>query len=109
MRVAASAAEARAHLDSFRADVILADVTLPGEDGFAFIAELRTNPKTRHIPAIAVTGHTDEGSRKRATEAGFQKYLSKPFDVFSLPALLASTVAEATGTAPVASDPTPGQ
>lgn len=93
VRVAGSAAEAREVLGSFRADVILTDVTLPGEDGFAFIAELRANPSTKHIPAVAVTGHSDDASRKRALNAGFQNFLPKPFDVFALPAVLESAVA----------------
>lgn len=93
VRVAGSAAEARTVLDSFRADVVVTDVTLPGEDGFAFVQSLRSDPATRHIAAIAVTGHSGDDARKRALDAGFQTFLAKPFDVFELPALLTSAVA----------------
>lgn len=93
VRGAGSADEARAVLGSFRADVILTDVTLPGEDGFTFVRSLRSDPATRHIAAIAVTGHSDEDSRKRALDAGFQSFLAKPFDVFTLPALMTDAIA----------------
>jgi len=94
VRMAASAEEARAVLSTWTPDVILTDVSLPDEDGFAFVTRLRTEAATRTIPAIAITGHADAKSRQRALGAGFQKFITKPFDVFALPAAIASVVAE---------------
>ena len=90
LRVAGDAAGARAHLADWRPDVILSDVTLPGEDGFSLLASLRASPATRGIPAVAMTGRSDAASRERAAAAGFQKFVTKPIDLFSLPAALAS-------------------
>lgn len=95
VRLAASADEARASLEEAPVDVILTDASLPGEDGFAFVAGLRSDPATRDIPAIAITGHADEQSRRRALDAGFQKFITKPFDVFALAAAIASVVVTA--------------
>lgn len=98
VRVAGSAAEARAHLASWLPDVILCDVTLPDEDGFAMVSGLRGDPRTAAVPAIAMTGRSDGAARGRATRAGFQKFVTKPFDLFALPAALTS--AASTGVAP---------
>ncbi len=90
--VAGSAKEARTKLGEHSIDVILTDVGLPDEDGFAFITSLRADSSTRNIPAIAVTGYTDARARKSAIDAGFQKFLTKPLDVLMLPAAIASVV-----------------
>jgi len=90
LRVAGDATGARAHLVDWRPDVILSDVTLPGEDGFSLLASLRASPATRGIPAVAMTGRSDAASRERAAASGFQKFVTKPIDLFSLPAALAS-------------------
>lgn len=93
--LAGSAEEARAALKESAVDVILTDASLPGEDGFALLAGLRADPATRDIPAIVITGHAEERFRERAVAAGFQKFITKPFDVFALPAAIASVVATA--------------
>lgn len=90
--VAGTAAEARAKIRTQIPDVILTDITLPDEDGFAFVAGLRDDPFTRHVPAIALTGRVDSASRHRALTAGFQHFLSKPLDSRSLPATIREVV-----------------
>jgi two-component system OmpR family response regulator len=84
VRVASTAAEARAAIQEQAPDVLLADITLPDEDGYAFVASLRTSASTRDIPAIALTGHVDAESRGRAVTAGFQKFVPKPYNLDSL-------------------------
>jgi CheY-like chemotaxis protein len=93
VRSADSAENARTRLGEGGVDVILTDASLPDEDGFAFVARLREEPATARIPAIAITGYTDARAREQAREAGFQKFITKPFDVFALPAAIASVVA----------------
>lgn len=62
-------------------DLILMDLSLPGIDGWTAGRELKTDPITSHIPLLALTAHTLPGDRKRAMEAGFDGYISKPIDV----------------------------
>jgi CheY-like chemotaxis protein len=93
VRGASTAAEARAAIREQAPDVVLMDMTLPDEDGFTLIASLRADASTRNIPAIALTGHSDAASRRRALGAGFQKFVTKPVDIFSLPVAIASVVA----------------
>jgi CheY-like chemotaxis protein len=57
VRVAGSAGEGRAAIQQQAPDVILADLSLPDEDGCAFIASVREGASSRAIPAIALTGH----------------------------------------------------
>ena len=89
VRTAMCAEDARAVIRDHAPDVILTDINLPDEDGFAFVASLRADAATRDIPAIAVTGHSDREARTRAVEAGFQKFITKPFDVLALATAIA--------------------
>ncbi|MBX3172148.1 MAG: response regulator [Candidatus Eremiobacteraeota bacterium] len=61
-------------------DLILMDVSLPGKDGLTITAELKAEPKTRHIPVIAVTAHSMAKDRERIVAAGCDGYVTKPID-----------------------------
>jgi two-component system cell cycle response regulator DivK len=63
-------------------DLILIDVNLPGMDGFHAVGILRSDPRTRHIPAVALTAAPvwNERERDRAREAGFDDLVEKPID-----------------------------
>jgi PAS domain S-box-containing protein len=69
-------------------DVILSDVGLPGQDGYAFIRAVRANPKFAQIPAAALTAYAHAEDRRRALAAGFQMHLRKPFDQTELLAVI---------------------
>ena len=61
-------------------DVVVADIAMPGLDGFDLIRAIRRLEPARGgmIPAIALTAYADDETRKRALEEGFQTHLSKP-------------------------------
>ncbi|HKA17136.1 MAG TPA: ATP-binding protein [Blastocatellia bacterium] len=61
-------------------DVLVADIAMPGLDGFDLIRAVRRLEPSRggDIPAIALTAYADEETRKRALKEGYQKHLSKP-------------------------------
>jgi signal transduction histidine kinase len=85
----ASAAEAMAALRRTRADVLVADIGMPGEDGYSLIRKIRElGGELGGLPAIALTAYAGDGDRRRALEAGFQVHLAKPIE----PRLLAETV-----------------
>jgi CheY-like chemotaxis protein len=80
-----SAASAREALDTLArvdVDVLLADIAMPGEDGYDLIRKVRGLPAGRasRIPAAAVTACAREDERQRALAAGFQLHLAKPLD-----------------------------
>jgi two-component system, cell cycle response regulator DivK len=66
-------------------DVILMDIQLPGMDGYAALEELRGDNITAGIPVVALTAFAMASDRRRALEAGFDRYVSKPIDVDKLP------------------------
>ncbi len=51
---------------------------MPGVDGYALIAALRGNPRTRATPVVALTGFGRASDVRRAAEAGFDAHLRKP-------------------------------
>ncbi|HEY0792776.1 MAG TPA: ATP-binding protein, partial [Chthoniobacterales bacterium] len=77
---AASVDEAFRCLDGCLPDVILCDIQMPGEDGFAFIRALRARSAVEggRIPAAALTAHARPEDRQRVLEAGFQLHVPKP-------------------------------
>ena len=62
-------------------DLILMDIQLPGISGIVALRELRANPETAKIPAIAVTASVMQQDRKHIMEAGFDGYLGKPINL----------------------------
>ena len=77
VKSAESAEAALGLLETWRPDVILCDLQLPGIDGYLFLELLRSNPRLRNIPAAALSGTLHE-PRDRVPGASFEKLLSKP-------------------------------
>jgi len=89
---ARSVQAARALLGDEPPDVLISDILMPDEDGYALARELRTTAELRHMPAIAITGQAGEESARRAANAGFQVHIVKPVD----PGLLVAAVSNLT-------------
>jgi signal transduction histidine kinase/ActR/RegA family two-component response regulator len=70
-------------------DVVLCDLGLPGMDGFTLAQALRKEPATAAARLIALSGYTSDEDQRRAREAGFYLYLTKPVDGAELERLLA--------------------
>jgi two-component system CheB/CheR fusion protein len=83
VKVAKSAAEAMTLVGAFRPSVLLCDIAMPGEDGYAFIRKLRgLAPEAGGgTPALALTALAAEDDRQRSLAAGFQMHLTKPVDI----------------------------
>jgi CheY-like chemotaxis protein len=82
VRTAASAAEARDLLGISRPDVIVCDIGMPNEDGYDFIASLKSQGKG--IPAIALTAFARHEDRSRSLQAGYRSHLTKPVEPIEL-------------------------
>ena len=89
---AASAKAALAAMDEALPDVVVSDLGMPEEDGYALIRDLRARPADQGgtIPAIALTAYVAEHDRDRSLAAGFQLHLGKPMD----PGLLVQAIAD---------------
>lgn len=72
-------------------DILVSDITLPQEDGFALIQQVRTKAGERGkvVLAIAITGYADEKMTKCALSAGFDLLFTKPLDFDEFLAVLA--------------------
>jgi two-component system, cell cycle response regulator DivK len=58
--------------------LVILDLSLPRMDGWSTLRELRADPATARVPAMALTGHATESVRARAVAAGFDLFLPKP-------------------------------
>ena len=87
---AESASEAIQLLTRETFDVLISDISMPGEDGLSLIRTVRamTGPSAQ-IPCVALTALARADDRDRAIEAGFQLYLAKPVELTQLQADLA--------------------
>ena len=63
-------------------DVLISDLAMPEEDGYSLISRIRQLPRDKggQIPALALSAFASAESRQRAFEAGFHRYLTKPFE-----------------------------
>ncbi|WP_257800430.1 PAS domain-containing protein [Aquincola sp. J276] len=66
-------------------DLVLLDMQLPDTDGHAVLKALRADPRTAHLPCIALSANVMSDDIQRALAAGFTDYWTKPIE---LPALL---------------------
>ena len=80
---AASAAEALTLYAQDRPDIILADVAMPGQDGYALLRAIRdlAAGEGGHVRAIAVSAYARREDRQRALKAGFNDHVCKPVQV----------------------------
>jgi CheY-like chemotaxis protein/anti-sigma regulatory factor (Ser/Thr protein kinase) len=85
VEVAESAVAALALLDRAAFDVLVSDLGLPEQDGFALIREVRARGRSAAaLPAIALTGYADRDSANLSRAAGFQVHIGKPVDAREL-------------------------
>jgi len=81
-----SATEALAFVEDWRPDLILADVVMPGIDGFELCRRLRRDIRFASIPVIFLTALLDTADRIKGLDEGADDYVSKPFDLGELKA-----------------------
>jgi CheY-like chemotaxis protein len=71
-------------------DVLLMDISLPGMDGLRAARILKSDPRTRIIPIIALTAHAMKGDEENALQSGCDGYLSKPINTRTFAAIVTS-------------------
>jgi two-component system CheB/CheR fusion protein len=80
VRAVESAAEAREAIELRRPRLIISDIGLPGEDGYALMRDIRLGDSDGRIAALAVTAFARPEDRQLALDAGFDEHLPKPVD-----------------------------
>jgi two-component system, cell cycle response regulator DivK len=68
-----------------RLDLILLDIQLPHEDGYAVLNRIRTNPKFKETRVVAVTANILPQDEAKARAAGFDGFIGKPLDFDRFP------------------------
>ncbi|SDA38687.1 MULTISPECIES: PAS domain S-box protein [unclassified Janthinobacterium] len=81
-------------------DVILMDINLPGMNGNQAQRILRNDPRTAHIPVIALTANAMKGDIRHGLAAGFFRYLTKPVEIPQLNAAIDEALQLARATLP---------
>ena len=81
---AASAEEALELLRSYRPQLILADIQLPGIDGLEMTRRIKQEESTREIIVVALTAFAMKGDEQKAIDAGCDGYITKPIDTRTL-------------------------
>jgi CheY-like chemotaxis protein len=68
------------HLESAPPDIVLADIGMPGRDGYEVARYIRQTPKLAHIPVVLLTGAFEPVDQAKAAEVGCDGVLAKPFE-----------------------------
>jgi CheY-like chemotaxis protein/two-component sensor histidine kinase len=90
-----SAAEAFEALQAGGFDILISDIGMPDQDGYALMEKVRSLPGASGIPAVALTAYARVEDRVRALKAGFQTHLPKPIEPIELAAVVASLTGRA--------------
>jgi len=87
----ASARDTRVLVHRLHPDVLIADIGMPGEDGYSLMRSLRAEERgDRRLPAIALTAHARAEDVERALESGFAIHVAKPVDATQLLATIST-------------------
>jgi CheY-like chemotaxis protein len=92
---AAGVAEGLEAFEREQPDVVLSDIQMADEDGYALIRRIRALPRDRggQTPAAGLTGLITAEDRARVLQAGFQYYVAKPVDARTLVSIVAALAA----------------
>jgi len=82
--IAVNGAESLTKVETENPDIVLMDMSLPILNGWEATQKIKSNPKTKHIPIIALTAHAMAEDREKALEMGCDDYQSKPVDLKKL-------------------------
>jgi two-component system cell cycle response regulator DivK len=84
VRFASSASEALTSIELVRPDLILMDISLPGQDGLSLTRQLKADTANASMRIVALTAHAMLGDLKLSLEAGCIGHITKPFDTKAL-------------------------
>ena len=84
VELAADGFAALRRLAARRPDAVVLDVMMPGMDGYAVLARIRSSEADRDLPVIMLTAAADDNHAWQAWSGGVDYFLAKPFDALEL-------------------------
>src|SRR3954470_9576498 len=86
-------------------DIVLADIGMPGKNGYEVALHMRRSPKLAHIPVLLLTGAFEPVDQARANDAGCDGVLAKPFEPQLVIGRVKELLARGRGAEPAAAAP----
>lgn len=96
VQVASRGADALAYTRKQIPNLIVLDIMLPDMNGYDVCRELRTTPRTSHIPVIFLTQKDERSDKIQGLELGADDYITKPFDIEELKLRVQNAILAAT-------------
>ena len=87
--------EAGRLVQSFKPDIVILDIMMPGLDGMAVCSQIKEDPLTRNIDVIAITGYHTPENVERIYERGASMCLKKPLDLDELRGAILNSAGQA--------------
>ncbi len=82
-------------LPEVRPDIVLCDIIMPEKDGYEVCEQIKSNPAWSHLPVLLLTGAFEPFDQERASRAGYDGSLAKPFEPETLIAKVKDLLARA--------------
>ena len=79
VKEAVDGVEALEQLSRDKFDLLISDIVMPNKDGWEMLKEVRSNPKTKDIPVIILTGKNEDTEMFKGYDLGANYYMTKPF------------------------------
>jgi DNA-binding NarL/FixJ family response regulator len=80
--------EALKLVEDYQPHLIVTDITMPQMDGYELVRQIRQRPALRLLPVVFLTARTETQARVRGYQTGCDVYLSKPFELQELGAVV---------------------
>jgi signal transduction histidine kinase/ActR/RegA family two-component response regulator len=100
VELAGHGGEALAILERIPVDLVLMDVQMPVVDGLEAVRRIRSDPRWKDLPVIALTAHAMAGDRDRCLASGMNDYITKPVNRSQLIAVVEKHLSKALSPAP---------
>jgi CheY-like chemotaxis protein len=94
MSVAATAELGLEEIERTLPDIVLLDINLPGMNGIEAVRQIKSNPKIKDIPVLALSADAIPGTVRAALDAGCFEYLTKPVDIARLLTVIRMVIKE---------------
>src|SRR5690606_33219471 len=75
-------------LETYRPDLMILDLSMPGMDGYSLATAIRARPEFGATPLVALSGFGADADRQRALQSGFDLHTLKPMEIDTLEQLL---------------------